>query len=51
MSTSTSKPFGGGRPGDRVAPPSSSTGKKEKIPLSTHLIAGGVAGMSEALVW
>ncbi|KAK4689444.1 hypothetical protein P7C73_g648, partial [Tremellales sp. Uapishka_1] len=47
MSTSTSKPFGGGRTGDRIAPTSS---KKEKVPLSTHLIAGGVAGMAEALV-
>jgi hypothetical protein len=24
---------------------------KEKIPLSTHLIAGGVAGLAEALAW
>ncbi|WWD20251.1 hypothetical protein CI109_104727 [Kwoniella shandongensis] len=59
MSSSTAKPFGGGRTGDRVViPPSSSAGKsgggsggpKEKVPLSTHLIAGGVAGMAEALV-
>ena len=48
MSTSTSKPFGGGRTGDRVAPP---TKGKEKVPLSTHLIAGGVAGLAEALAW
>jgi solute carrier family 25 citrate transporter 1 len=25
-------------------------GGKEKVPLSTHLIAGGVAGLAEALV-
>lgn len=24
---------------------------KEKIPLSTHLIAGGIAGLAEALAW
>ncbi|RXK41806.1 solute carrier family 25 (mitochondrial citrate transporter), member 1 [Tremella mesenterica] len=48
MSTSTSKPFGGGRTGDRIVPKAS--GAKEKIPLSTHLIAGGVAGLAEALV-
>lgn len=48
MSSSTSKPFGGGRTGDRVSQPSKN-GVKEKVPLSTHLIAGGVAGLAEAL--
>lgn len=24
---------------------------KQKVPLSTHLIAGGTAGLAEALVW
>ena len=48
MSTSTSKPFGGGRTGDRVSPPGKG---KEKVPLSTHLLAGGVAGLAEALAW
>ncbi|ORY34776.1 mitochondrial carrier domain-containing protein [Naematelia encephala] len=45
MSSSTSKPFGGGRSGDRMG--EKGTGK---VPLSTHLIAGGTAGMAEALV-
>ncbi|KAI9638961.1 mitochondrial carrier domain-containing protein [Dioszegia hungarica] len=48
MSTSTSKPYGGGRTGDMVKP--NAKGGKEKVPLSTHLIAGGVAGLAEALV-
>jgi len=48
MSTSTSKPYGGGRTGDRV---SVGTGVKEKVPLTTHLLAGGVAGLAEALAW
>jgi solute carrier family 25 citrate transporter 1 len=47
MSTSTSKPFGGGRTGDRV----SVAKGKDKVPLSTHLIAGGTAGLAEALAW
>ncbi|KIR34657.1 solute carrier family 25 (mitochondrial citrate transporter), member 1 [Cryptococcus deuterogattii 99/473] len=50
MSSTTSKPFGGGITGDRVSPPPKTTGGKEKVPLSTHLIAGGVAGLAEALV-
>lgn len=50
MSSSTSKPFGGGRTGDRVSPAKSINGK-EKVPLSTHLIAGGAAGLAEAIVW
>ncbi|ODO06864.1 hypothetical protein I350_04224 [Cryptococcus amylolentus CBS 6273] len=52
MSTSTSKPFGGGLTGDRVDPPPPKTTKmvKDKVPLSTHLIAGGTAGLAEALV-
>ncbi|OWZ66769.1 hypothetical protein AYX15_02091 [Cryptococcus neoformans] len=50
MSSTTSKPFGGGVTGDRVAPPPpKATSGKEKVPLSTHLIAGGVAGLAEAL--
>lgn len=49
MSSTTSKPFGGGRTGDLVKPVSK--GGKEKVPLSTHLIAGGFAGLAEALVW
>jgi solute carrier family 25 citrate transporter 1 len=48
MSSSTSKPFGGGRSGDRVGGAGKS---KTKVPLSTHLIAGGAAGLAEALVW
>lgn len=52
MSSTTSKPFGGGVTGDRVAsPPPKATSGKEKVPLSTHLIAGGVAGLAEALAW
>lgn len=52
MSSTTSKPFGGGVTGDRVAPPPpKATNGKEKVPLSTHLIAGGVAGLAEALAW
>ncbi|OWZ77957.1 solute carrier family 25 (mitochondrial citrate transporter), member 1 [Cryptococcus neoformans Bt85] len=50
MSSTTSKPFGGGVTGNRVAPPPpKATSGKEKVPLSTHLIAGGVAGLAEAL--
>ena len=49
MSSTTAKPFGGGRTGDRVAPSSATT--KEKVPLTTHLLAGGVAGLAEALAW
>ncbi|KAL7425088.1 Mitochondrial succinate-fumarate transporter [Cryptotrichosporon argae] len=45
MSTTTSKPFGGGRTGDRIAPAKA----KGKVPLTTHLLAGGVAGLAEAL--
>lgn len=29
----------------------SGTNGKERIPLSTHLLAGGLAGMAEALAW
>lgn len=47
MSSSTSKPFGGGRSGDRVGGAGKS---KTRVPLSTHLIAGGAAGLAEALV-
>ncbi|AAW43651.1 succinate:fumarate antiporter, putative [Cryptococcus deneoformans JEC21] len=50
MSSTTSKPFGGGVTGDRVAPPPpKAISGKEKVPLSTHLIAGGVAGLAESL--
>ncbi|WWC73746.1 uncharacterized protein I206_107718 [Kwoniella pini CBS 10737] len=47
MSSSTSKPRGGGASGDRISNPANI---KEKIPLSTHLIAGGIAGLAEATV-
>ncbi|RSH93361.1 hypothetical protein EHS25_007717 [Saitozyma podzolica] len=50
MSTTTGKPFGGGRTGGRMGAPTKPNGGKEKTPLSTHLIAGGVAGLAEALV-
>lgn len=49
MSSTTSKPYGGGRTGDLVKP--TGKGGKEKVPLSTHLIAGGIAGLAEALAW
>ncbi|KAG7558194.1 hypothetical protein FFLO_02847 [Filobasidium floriforme] len=73
MSTSTSKPFGGGLTGDRYTAPnpalrlpaadrskdasssspsssSSAGGTKPKVPLTTHLIAGGIAGLAESCV-
>ncbi|WWC92762.1 uncharacterized protein L201_007721 [Kwoniella dendrophila CBS 6074] len=51
MSSTTSKPLGGGSTSLKNASSSASTSavKKEKIPLSTHLLAGGVAGLAEAL--
>jgi hypothetical protein len=37
--------------GKPARPSPTTPAPKEKIPLSTHLIAGGVAGLAEALAW
>jgi hypothetical protein len=49
MSTTASKSASGAMTPAKA--PQSKPDVKENIPLSTHLIAGGTAGLAEALAW
>ncbi len=51
MSASTSKIATPPTGRASTAASSGSSGPKPKIPLTTHLVAGGIAGLAEACVW
>ncbi|WVN86838.1 uncharacterized protein L203_102012 [Cryptococcus depauperatus CBS 7841] len=49
MASTLSEPLGGAGNQATLSKPKTAPGGKEKVPLSTHLIAGGVAGLAESL--